>query len=168
MKKGGDVDPSVISDADLTNKEEGETGRQCYTRYQDLLKDFVALRDILRSDGPDRMNGHINSRDGVLLDEIDLLSELRLREDDREAERVAREDRERERGARCAQRATESARRVADKELTERLKEQNRLWNLNIQQRCNSLASTRATLRAAARLRSGKTVLDNKVRCLKN
>lgn len=185
-KFGGGVDPSVITASDLTNRDVDETGEQCYTRYQDLLKDFAASRDILKSDGPNLVNGHINSKTGVLCHREDLLAELKAREDERAAERLAREQREKEREqrrseraeaarvaeerrkiqqtereARAREKAAEAVRKAAEKAEAERLKEVNRIWDANIHTRWQSLEDSRATRRAAARLRSTVRASDN-------
>lgn len=102
--KGGGVDHNVITESDLTNREENETGTDAYKRYQDLVKDFMKTRDVLQYDGPNFINGHFNSTSGSLCNRADLLEDLERHEEAREAEREAQEQRETEREERRLQR----------------------------------------------------------------
>ena len=178
--RGGGVDHTVISESDITNRDADESGPEAYTRYQDLVRDFAASRDVLESDGPNLVNGHLNSVSGVMCRRADLLEALRQQEEERERavqEREQREaDRERrreerdeqarlaeerrkvaqqERQIRDAQRAAEAARKAAEKAEKERQKEANKLWDAQLQQRWVHLAASRSERRRKARLRKG-------------
>lgn len=77
-----------------------------------LPEDFVTSRNVLLSDEPNIVNGHVNSKTGVLCNCEALLAELKQREDEREAERIAREEREKDCDECLAQRA--KAARIVD------------------------------------------------------
>ena len=66
----------VISAADITKREKEESGVEDFARYQDLLKAFVATRDVLTSDGPNMVSGGINTKRGALMDREELFAEL--------------------------------------------------------------------------------------------
>ena len=157
--KGGGVDHTVLKESDLTHREEQETGVECYKRYQDLVKDFMSTRDVLGSDGPNLVNGHLNSVSGTLCHRADLLAALQQQEANREAERQDREQREvereerrvqreeqarlaeqrraeaqREREARAAERAALAARKAAERAEVDRVREVNRVWDMQVRQ----------------------------------
>ena len=85
---------SIISESDITYRDEDETSTQNYKRYKDLFSDFMATRDVLCSDGDKFINRHMNTKTGTLLDRDDLLKEMKQVEERREAERAAREQRD--------------------------------------------------------------------------
>ena len=186
--RGGGVDETVIKAPDITNRALNESAEQSYTRYSDLVKDYFKSRDVFQSDGPNLVNGHLNTTSGALLYRDDLLRDLRVREAERAAERLAREEREAERVARRSQRAQEadeaqrrraeaSQQRVAiqqereaarlrkerEKEAAKRAMETNRVWDLNIQERWKGLSDSRASRRAAARLRRQNRQTDTTI-----
>ena len=152
--RGGGVDETVINASDLTNRGPNENGDECYTRYKDLVNDFMKSRDVLRSDGPNIINGHLNTTSGALCNREDLLRDLQRRETERAAERDARVLRDVEREERRVQKAAEVARKNAERVEADRVKQLNKQWDLNIQQRWRQLTESRAARRANARLRA--------------
>ena len=113
--KGGSVDKTVIKKTDLTSRAEKETGAKCCKRYQDLVKDYMSKRDVLQSDGPNFIEGYLNSVSGTLCDPSDLFPALKQQEADSEAERLGRDKREIERQERRVQREEQA--RLAEQRL---------------------------------------------------
>ena len=62
---GEGVDENLLSVADLTKRESDESGKQCNVRYKELVKEFMQSRDVLKSDGPTIVNGHLNTTSGA-------------------------------------------------------------------------------------------------------
>lgn len=168
FKKGCDFYPTVIGEAVVMNRKEEETGQRCYSRYQDLVSDFHSSRDVLNFDGPNIVNGHIISNIGVVCNREDLPSDLKQRKFERKPsvsvaksargiakidaysekkqpilQKLRRQEQYREKEAIFREKASEAARKIAEKIDTERKNKQNRLGDLHIQSRCNSLATSR-------------------------
>ena len=159
--RGGGVEEYVISAADLTNRNVDESGEQCRLRYQDLVRAFMENRDVLKSDGPNIVNGHLKTTSGALCNREDLLRDLRRWECERAAEHAAREQREAEKQQRRVQRASELAPKSAENSEVARIRELNKKWEMNIQSRWRLLTSSRETRRAEARLRVQSQTQDN-------